>query len=79
MEFWELFRGYINARALRVRVGYTLMVVVVEEEIQRKEIRFRDLFTFVSHLNLPFSFLSSVREVERVEKEERRVQERATK
>jgi hypothetical protein len=39
LEFWELFRGYVNARAPRSfrRVGCSLLIVMLKEE--RKEER----------------------------------------
>lgn len=47
MKFWELFRGYINARALKGRVGSwwlfkgvgcSLLIVVVKEETKAKKL-----------------------------------------
>jgi hypothetical protein len=45
VEFWELLRKYINARALAGRVRwmlYLLLSVMLKEETKEK-IRFRDL------------------------------------
>jgi hypothetical protein len=55
LEFWELFRGYINTRALICRVdGCGLLIVVLKEENNRFR-EFRDLSLSLSPL---FFFLS---------------------
>ena len=46
-----------NARSLRVGAGCCLIVVVVEEEIERKEIALRGLFAFLSPLSLFLFYL----------------------
>ena len=38
LEFWQLFRGYINARALRGGDGCGLFVVELKEEIKGKQL-----------------------------------------
>jgi hypothetical protein len=68
VEFWELFRGYINARTLIggigswlfEGVGFDLLVVLLKEATRRKKIRFRDSLSLSPSLSFPPVFPSSL-------------------